>query len=237
LLASLDRRLPATSRRLEDELAERYPEDPQPLENAAAAEVDDLEAGASAPWCERERRADCGKAALAATERLQLKVPGSCKGYALRARARLALGATDQGLRELAHAADSVDDRVACLKVLAQLSRSAGDDERETDTLDKIVHAGCAEDAECAANLAWVAAHEEARHNRRRALALYERAHERMPESTELIAHVARLAAAVGLHAQAADNYERLARSQPENPAWPKAAAAERQAALDVLTR
>jgi diacylglycerol kinase family enzyme len=45
---------------------------------------------------------------------------------------------------------------------------------------------------------------------------------------------MARLAAAVGLHAEAAEDYERLARKRPGQAAWVKAADEQRAAALSA---
>jgi hypothetical protein len=86
-------------------------------------------------------------------------------------------------------------------------------------------------DAESAANLAWVASVEHRRGNGRIALALYKRAYEKEPEFTYENT-IAILEAEMGLHVEAAQQYEDLARKFPTEPAWRKAADAERAAAL-----
>ena len=63
-----------------------------------------------------------------------------------------------------------------------------------------------------------------------RALAFYKRGCERAPASDTLLESLARLAASIGLHTEAADDYDRLARRQPANAHWKQAAEAQRNA-------
>ena len=117
------------------------------------------------------------------------------------------------------------------------MTRDEVKDERaETAALNKVAAAGCAVDEQCASNLAWVADREERRGNPRRALGFYKRAYDRAQNDAFLEA-IARLAASAGLHTEAADGYERLARKHPEEAArWQRAAAREREAAFTVTS-
>ena len=102
--------------------------------------------------------------------------------------------------------------------------------------MDKIATVGCTEESECASNLAWVGDAAERNGNRQRALVMFKRAYERFPESDGLLENVARLAASSGMHAEAAEDYGRLARKHPAEPRWRKAADDEREAALRSAT-
>jgi tetratricopeptide (TPR) repeat protein len=150
----------------------------------------------------------------------------------LEARARIASGDVTAGLKELTDAVDTVVDRVECLRSLAMLADEAHDERRATQALEKIAKAGCSDDGECAGNLAWIAIVEEGRGNQRRALALYRRARERAPQQDSLLESAARLAASLGLHAEAAEDYRELTRRHPGDPRWAKAAEDERMAAV-----
>ena len=130
-----------------------------------------------------------------------------------------------------------MSNRVTCLQALESIATGAGDVQRAEAALDKVANAGCATDEECALNLTWVAGREQARGNPRRALAMYKRAYEHSPEDDALLQGIARIAAQVGLHAEAADDYERLSRRHPEEGGWKRAAAQEREEALKNLVK
>jgi tetratricopeptide (TPR) repeat protein len=232
LSAALASRLPATSTRLDDEIAARSPMDPGPALRAARSAVADLDAGESAPWCDGNARDACVKYALEASAHAALLAPATCEPHVLRARARMATSDAKTALAELAAAVDSVGDPVVCLQAQVELAGKAKDDKRASDALAKIAAVGCSDDTECATNLAWVAAAEEHRGAPGRALALYKRAYGRSPGNDGLLESAARLAGAAGLHAEAQSDYEQLARKHPDDARWRAAAEAEHSAAL-----
>ena len=225
-------RLPATSTRLDDELAVRSPNAPEPSLRAARAAVADLDAGEAAPWCSDDARHACVAHALDASRHSAFISPVLCEPRVLQARARMADADPRPALSELAEAVDGVGDRVTCLEALVELASTAKDAKRVTEALGKIVTAGCADDAECATNLAWVAAAEERRGDPARALTLYKRAYDRSPDNDGLLEAAARLAVGSGLHAEAQRDYEQLARRHPDDARWRQSAAAEHSAAL-----
>jgi tetratricopeptide (TPR) repeat protein len=232
LVPGLEARLPATCHRLDEELAERAPEDPDlALRNARAA-VEDLEAKNGAPWCEAGERSACASVALNLANRAQSLRQGQCEPYLLGARADLATGNVERALASLSDAADRVIDRVGCLQETVRLAADAHDDARETEALGKIVNSACGADAECANNLAWAANVEQQRGNIGRALATYKQAYARAPDATNLLEQMAPLAASMGLHGEAASDYEQLARKRPAELRWIKAADDERKMAL-----
>lgn len=230
LIESLQPRLPATCVRLDAELASRAPTELGPVLRGAIDAVKDVETGAS--WCDGPARQSCVDRALDLVGRAQRLAPGYCAAYSLTARIQIANGNAAGGLKDLSDAADAVVDRVECLRGLVILAASVGDDAHETDGIGRIASAGCRADAECARNLAWIGSIERGRGNAQRALALYKRAYERLPEDDTLLEVVAGLAADSGLHAEAADDYDRLARRQPTQPKWKDAATRERAAAV-----
>ncbi len=231
LVPELLLRLPATCARLDAELLVSAPFEPEPLLRAARDAVADVETGDGAPWCDGSAQTRCQRVALERSKRAEEVMPEECEPRALHARARMAGGDRPGALREMAEAADATKERVPCLKALWELSRKAGDEGRAAEAIEKIASASCADDDECAANLAWAAESERRAGNSVRALALYSRASARQPEDDALLESKARLAASLGLHVQAADDYLRLARKHPDNAAWPTAAEEQRSEA------
>jgi hypothetical protein len=236
LEAAVQARLPATCVRLDAEVAARAPTEPGPALRAARDAVQDLEAGESAPWCEEAARANCAQRALRWASRAGELLPERCEPRALHARARMADGDVAGALRELGDAADLVGERVPCLQALVAMAGAAHDERRVTWAVEGIANAGCL-DTECAQNLAWAASTEETRGNRQRALALYKRAYVHTPDNDTLLESVARVAAAEGLHAEAADSYERLAREHPGEARWARAADDQRNAAVKAVMK
>ncbi len=228
--AAIEARLPATRARLDAELASRLPGIAGPALRAANDAVEDLEGGDAAPWCQGTSRDGCAARALALAKRAEDLSPRICDPHALRAHVLISIGDSATALRDLASAADGVEDRVSCLKTFVTLAVQEHDAERATLAIAKIADAGCSSDDECAGNLAWSANEEEQRGRGPSALVLYKRAYDRAPANDALLANVARLAASAGLHTEAAEDYERLARKQPQEPRWKRAADAQRSA-------
>jgi tetratricopeptide (TPR) repeat protein len=224
-------RLPATSAELDQEALRRDPNAPGPALRAATGLVADAETD-GAPWCEGAARVECVRNALAASNRAIALAPNTCAPYALHARAQLAAGNQVVAVSELLEASDRVTDRVECLRELAVLAIRAHDDTRANEAVGRIVNAGCSQDSECADNLAWAARMEEQRGNHQHARLLYKQAYERTPDQDSLLEAMARLAAAGGLHAEAAEDYARLSSHHPGDPGLRKAADRERDAAL-----
>jgi tetratricopeptide (TPR) repeat protein len=199
---------------------------------AAESALDDLDMGDAAPWCSGGNRPACGQAALELALRVQRLAPDKCSGYALHSRARMATGDSEGALRELADAADHVADRVVCLKQLVDVAVSAKDEDAVKQATNKIVNAGCIDEDECARNVAWVGDMEQKRGNVQRAVILYRKAFERAPGDEAALRSLAVLAAQAGLHAEAAQAYERLSQLHPANAGWRRSAELERDRAL-----
>jgi hypothetical protein len=235
LIGAVHDRLPATRVRLDAELARRAPTTPAPVIRAALDAVQDLEAAGGAPWCEGPYRAACTRKALEQSTLAQRLSPDKCDGYALKARARAATGEALVGLNDLEKAVDIVSDRVSCLQKLESIAHAVGDDRRARAALDRIINAGCANDAECADHLSWVAQREQARGNQQKALALYKLASQRVPQDDALLEAVAGLAAGSGLHAEAAEDYAQLARRHPEDSRWKRAEQQEKDVAARAV--
>ena len=233
---AIAQRLPSARVRLDAQLMLRAPELAGPYVRTASDAVDDLEAGDAAPWCTGSRRDDCVRKALDETSRAVRVAPDTCEGYALSARARAARG-DGAALADFDRAADTVKDRVTCLERLETMARAMGDEGRAEDALGRIVYAGCSDDSDCAKNLSWVAMQQEGLGRPNKALTLYKRAHERAPDDDALLEQVARLAAKLGMHGEAADDYDQLARRHPDQAKWKEDADGERRAAMRNVTR
>jgi len=230
LATTVDSRLPATSRRLDELLRQLGPDDPELAERAANDALRDAISAAETPWCAGERRASCLKDGLERADRLIRVAPARCAGHAIRARLLLEQGEPARALRELRAAADTVGDRTACLEQLANLGTLANSEEAVTYALDRVAHAGCADDSECVRNLEFVAYREIARRNERSALAALKRARTKAPADDALLERIAALAAKLDLHAESLLAYQSLAQRHPDDPRWSAAVAAEKLA-------
>jgi hypothetical protein len=241
LAARLASRLPSTSVRLDERLAALSPPVTTPaargvvLRRAELATLD-VEAAGATPWCDGLQRDACEKGAVAAARSYQGLAPEECAGYEMEARARAAVG-DPGGLTVLAGAVDRARDRLECLQALTRVSDRMHDDAGAESALTRIVAMGCATEAECAKNLAWVAAEEEMHGRPAKAKALYKRAYDQAPETSSLLENVGRLAAAQGLHVEAADVYTTLARKFPATARYREAAEKERAAAARDFLR
>jgi hypothetical protein len=142
------------------------------------------------------------------------------------------VGEVARGLAELRAAADQVADRVACLQALVAAADEGKDRGRIEEALDAIANAACNEAAECARQLAWVGAQHVARAAPRKGLTLYKRALDLTPDDDALLATTADLAARVGLHGEAAEDYGRLALRHPDDARWREAQTRELGAAM-----
>jgi tetratricopeptide (TPR) repeat protein len=232
LVQELQDRLPAACERMDGELAKLDARLPSPNARSAMHVVDDLNQNDAAPWCTEAARRACIDSGLEGAARVIRGYPQDCLGYALRAQVLTAAGEARAGITELAHSADQVSDRTACLRQVVSLSRTAGETQVAAGALDSLANAGCSDDAECARNLIWVARNEEEMGNARKSLVLYRRALERTPQDDTVLESVARLAAETGLHGEAAEDYERLAQQHPDQARWVRAAGDERAAAM-----
>lgn len=229
LIPTLTKKLPATAARLDRELAARLPRAQGPRERIATWAVEDAESATAAPWCAPPARDACIAEAVQDVRALLAVAPDECVGYVLEARIGLASG-NRSALSKLESSTAQVQDRTACLHQLVLLSIGAGDEARADATIQEVLNAGCNTDEECSAQFDWAATVEETRGHVAKALALFEQSCKRNPQDS-CLENVARLASREGLHAEAADAYERLARSHPDDSRWPSAVQRERNSA------
>jgi tetratricopeptide (TPR) repeat protein len=202
-----------------------------PARRAAFDASFDVSSGDAAPWCQESARDGCMRDAMMKAQRLVQIEPSLCEGYALLARVRIAGGDTTGALRDLERATNEVTDPLSCLKQLVAVAIEAGDEAKAEAAIEKLTIVGCSNGRACAENLAWVGRQLEAMNKSHRALAIYRRAFQRDPDD-ELLERIAALAADGGLHAQAAADYDQLARRHPETPKWRQLASEQRDAAM-----
>ncbi len=234
LATALQARLPATSARLDDELAAVAPTEPGPILRSSNGVLADLSAGTGAPWCENEGRPRCIKRALEGAKHAGALAPLLCEPHLIEAKAEKAGGDVAGGLDRLLQAVDALPadgERVECLQSVEAMAVDFHDEPRATAAIAKIANLGCAEAAECGRNLAWAAGAEERLGHYQTALSLYRRARATNLDADDILESIARLAADAGLHVEAAENYEDLARRHPTQQGWVKAATGERAAA------
>jgi tetratricopeptide (TPR) repeat protein len=231
LVQAIASRLPATRVLIDSETVLFDSTAHGPALRFAIDSVEDLDAGEAAPWCQGSWLETCVHDALAKSSRLQQMAPDKCEGYALHARARASGGDAAGAMAELEKAANGVADRLWCLQQLVAVARKWGTDTGAQATLDKIIVVGCGDDESCAGNLRWVGQQYESMGRPHEALAVYRRAFRKVPDDS-LLAHTADLAAAAGLHAEAAGDYEQLSRRDPSNTKWRKSAIEQHDEAI-----
>jgi tetratricopeptide (TPR) repeat protein len=232
LVQAIGDRLPATRARLDAEMVVRAPNSTGPPIRSAQYSVQDLEM----PWCEGGARDGCIRKALAMATVVQRLEPEQCEGFALHARARAASGDAAGGVAELEQAADQVRDRLRCFEQVVTIAREGRLEAQTEAALRRIVAAGCGSSAECSDAFLWVGGQYEAMGRMHEALNLYKRAFEQVPDD-QLLGRIAALAAAMGLHAEAAQDYDQLARHHPGDAQWRSAADAEHRAAMQDTVR
>jgi hypothetical protein len=64
---------------------------------------------------------------------------------------------------------------------------------------------------------------------------LYKRAHDQIPDDDHVLASMAQLAASIGLHAEALEDYQELSRRNPNSSQWAAAVQREREAAMKEM--
>jgi tetratricopeptide (TPR) repeat protein len=234
LIESLKERLPATRVRLDDDLLAIIPDAVDPARRIAREVLSDLRDEEAAPWCAADRKA-CLAKGLAAAVRLKEAKPDECEGYYVHSQLIAAAGDPKRGLEELEDASAKVQDWTWCLRELVSIAREMKDEARVNAALERFTRAGCASDDECVQNLVYVARVEHERGNVRRALALYKKAYERNP-TDDLLAASASLASHIGLHAEAMEDYAKLAEKNPGDSRWTAALLAEREAIARNVT-
>jgi hypothetical protein len=237
IASSVQDRLPATRVRLDEDLAAHAPEMGEPTSRLAEDVVADIKSGESATWCEFEGRSMCVKKGIALARHLEEKDPNHCNGYSIESRVQWAAGNTREAVSVLERAEDRVVDRKVCLRVEAELAASTGNSELLEHALAGIVDGSCATDRECFDDYVHVGDLQRRRGNAAAGLTAYRRANKIVPGTDWLILRMAEVASEAGLHGEAADDYDALARLHPDQAQWPQASAKEREAFVRNVLR
>jgi tetratricopeptide (TPR) repeat protein len=207
-------RLPATTARLDAEIARRAPDQVDPPLRTARRGLDDLLAEEAAPWC-AANRAKCLEGALSASSTAERLAPARCEAFATTARLLAAQGDPRRAVQHLAKATDTVTDRAACLHELASLAATNGLEEQASAAVDRLSRAPCVSEAACAENLVSAADLELQRGNTNRALVYLRRAAAKAPERDDVLERIGAQTSRVGLHAEALGAYEKLSARHP----------------------
>ena len=142
--SDLRQRLPATTERLDVELARLDPSSVYLALREADGAQSDLKDREAAPWCFDDRKG-CLDKALRLAARVERLAPSSCDGFYFHAETLLAAGDAPGAVKELSEATGKVTDRTYCLERLAEVARLAKADPPLSETLDQISRAGCAD--------------------------------------------------------------------------------------------
>ena len=225
LVAAVGARLPATSERLDEILRRAEPNSRAVLDRSLRNTMADLEAGRAAPWCDGEY--SCVEQGLATAERLRALDPGACAPLVARARLLIAANRAADGLHALREGAQTATDPAECWRGLGELALVSNNDVYIAVAEEEVGRSGCDTDAECGNNLMWIGFVEERRGNPRKAVGYYQRAHEKVPDRTDILEHVGGLASMLGMHAQALEAFHALQGASPD-PKWQAAAEHEK---------
>ncbi len=223
-------RFPATAWEIEDEVLRRDPNDGITLTRRADAAVRDLADGDAASWC--GDRAACVTTALEATAKVIALTSTQCAGYVQRARVLQMSGDVVHALSELGSAAERTEDAATCLMARVDIARHSGNYEQTTAAVDDLVRRGCVSSDECANNFQFAASVEAERRDYARALTFSKKAYEASPECDACLASAASYASQMGLHAEALDEYSRLAKRHPEEASYAQGETNERNALM-----
>lgn len=219
-------RMPATSARLDQEILRRAPKHVPALRREAARSVTDLTE--RAPWCEGPRRAACASTALTLATSARDAAPSECEGHLLVAKVGIASGRATESFAALSSVVHAVRDRSVCARAVVDLAFEENRPAQSRAALDRLVRLGCGTASECVENYSFAARREGDLGNHRSALVLYKRASQQMPALARLYVPIAETARAVGLHGEAMDAFNTLARLEPGEPRWRQGADEER---------
>lgn len=154
------------------------------------------------------------------------------EGPRLYARVLRAANRESDAMAMLSRACTSVSDVGACFVALAELAIVLRDDARTTEAIERVLRAGCSEDGECVENLLRISDLEHQRGYARSALVYLRRALARAPERDDIRRRVADRARAVGLHAEALEEYGRLQKKFPHDETLRGLVAEEKEAVM-----
>ena len=219
--------LPATRWRVDQELLARgAASDPTVLALPRLAQdaLADLVDAEGAPWC---ADGSCSKIALAAADRAEASNPTSSIGFMVRARVSAMQGDPAGGLEHLRQACETKVERAPCLVSLVQLAIDLHHDAEATRAIDDLSRSACKDDDACVSLLLTAASLEDSRSNTSRALVFLRHATQISPDRFDVLEAVAAHASHLGLHADALDAYQKLARLNPSRPDY--AASADRE--------
>jgi tetratricopeptide (TPR) repeat protein len=227
LVVAVAQRLPSTAVILDREIERRSPTATGPLRRRITAATADAADGAS--WCTEK---SCIAEGLKDAELLATREPDGCASHILVASLLVANGEAKRAADGLERASDIVTDRAACQRELIALSFRTGQTGRGELALDQIVRGGCGTSAECIELYTWAAGVEEGRGQYVRAVRLYKRVLEIVPDRDDLLEHIGGLGSRQGVLADALESYGILATRHPSDPRWPTRIAELRAGAI-----
>jgi hypothetical protein len=216
LVTAIVNRLPSTAAALDVEIERRSKTATGPLRRRVAALV--LDAIEGAPWCSGKR---CVQEGLEVAGTLVAREPTRCESHLFMARLRVANGEAGSGIDTFARAIEGVTGKAACQRELIGLALSSNEIRRGELALERLVRGGCGATADCVDLYLWAAGMEEARGRMARAVLLYRRVLDVVPDRDDLLEHVGELGTHQGLLNEGVRAYNTLASRHPEDPRWP----------------
>lgn len=216
IVVAVRQRLPATATILDREIERRSPTATEPLRRRIEAATADAADGAV--WCADKR---CIAEGIHEANLLASREPTKCASHMLIANLLVQNREPKRAADGLERSIDIVADRAVCQRELIALSLRTGQTARGELGLDQIVRSGCGTTGECIELYTWAAGVEESRGQYVRAVRLYRRVLDIVPDRDDLLEHIGEMGSRQGVLADAVESYGILATRHPADPRWP----------------
>jgi hypothetical protein len=225
--SKLTERLPSTVVELDRELTRREPRALGPVQRAAARSLGDIRHGEA--WCDGDLARSCVAEGLEGARRLRENAPELCAGHALVAELLVASGEGEHAIADLDQALEKIKDPSDCARRLVSLAVQTRNNALIDSSLDRLSSIASETTPECVRNLTFASGIETSRRSPRRALMFMKKAWEQDTENDTLLAQVASMASAQGLHGEALEAYSKLSARHPSDTRWTEAVNRERK--------
>jgi hypothetical protein len=208
-------RLPATSATIDAEILRRQASHANALVRRAKAAWLDSQSDA-ASWCTAQ---ECWTLAYNAAAMAEQVAPTLCDGYLITANLLIDGGRVPDGLKHVHSHLTNVTEWAACDMSFARLAIASRREVDASEAIEELARHACSANA-CVDNLLGAAELELLRKSPHRALIYLRRAEMLAPERDDVIATHARAASELGLHAEAAEAYQKLHDRHPADPTY-----------------
>jgi len=217
LAAWMHTRDPEMGMRFDDLVLQRDPSRSGPRGRRVADLIGALKTQEDPRCAGEEKRRACAEQIEQHVVHIEKDDPDTSRAARLRAEALMALGQPEKADKVLAAACDRVKDRLVCLRARVPIVMSLGRDAEVDALLEAVAVAGCTSSQACAQTHVWIGQTQRTRKNLGAATNAYRRATRHDPQNLGAWTALGDTSTALGLHAQAAQAYEKAMKLSPEN--------------------